>query len=194
MIIAVTIKEDWPKHNKFPNHQKLQSPTVNIRKVISHQDSGKGVFQHVRRRVPIIFPQKKMGGGVMATTGTYKGCALGNNVNKPFARSDTRSTEVLDLIHSDVCGPMTIKSLSGHQYCVTSIDDFLRKTWLYLLKNKYKVFKKFQEFNNEVENLTERKIKTMRPNNGGEYTSKELIAFCKEVGINRKLITPYNPE
>jgi len=56
------------------------------------------------------------------------------------------------------------------------------------------VYEKFQEFNAEVENLTERKIKALRTNNGGEYTSKELVAFCNEAGIKRELIFPYNPQ
>lgn len=56
------------------------------------------------------------------------------------------------------------------------------------------MFEKFQEFKNEVENLTERKIKILRSNNGGEYTSKKLIHFCKEAGIKRELIVPNNIE
>ena len=67
---------------------------------------------------------------------------------------------------SDVCGPMEIKYLGGNQYYVTLIDDFSRKTWLYLLKNKDEVFKKFQEFRNEAENLTEVNMKTLRSDNG----------------------------
>jgi len=126
--------------------------------------------------------------------GTCKGCALGKNVKKPFARSDTIYKGVLDLIHLDVCGPMAVKSLGGHQYYVTFIDDFLRKTWLYLLNNKDEVFKKFQDLKNEMENLTERKITTLRSDNDGEYTSKELIYFCKEEWIKREIIVPYNPE
>jgi len=125
--------------------------------------------------------------------GTCKGCSQGKNVKKPFTKNDTRSREVLDLIHSDVYGPIAMKSLGGNQYYVTFIDDFSRKTWLYLLKNKDKVYEKFQEFKNEVENLIERKIKTLRFDNGGEYTSKELIAFYKEAGIKKELIFPYNP-
>ena len=84
------------------------------------------------------------------------------------------------------------KSLGGHLYYVTFIDYHSRKTWVYLLKSKDEVFSKFQEFNAEVENLTERNIKTLISDNGGEYTSKELITFCKEAGINRELIFPYN--
>lgn len=78
--------------------------------------------------------------------GPYKGCALGKNVKKPFSRSGTRSKEALDLMHSYVCGPMVVKSLGGQQCYVTFIDDFSRKTWLYLFKNKDEVFEKFQAF------------------------------------------------
>jgi transposase InsO family protein len=45
-----------------------------------------------------------------------------------------------------------------------------------------------------IENISERKIKIPRSNNGGEYTSKEFVNFCKDVGIKRELTTPYNPQ
>jgi len=62
------------------------------------------------------------------------------------------------------------------------------------MKTKDEVFTKFQEFKAEVENLTKRKIKILRSDNGREYISKEIIEFCKESGIKRELIVPYNPE
>ena len=89
---------------------------------------------------------------------------------------------------------MTLKSLGGHLYYVKFIDDHLRKTWVYLMKTKDEVFTKFQEFKVEVKNLTERRIKILRSDNGGEYTSKEIIAFCKEFGIKKELIVPYNTQ
>lgn len=69
-----------------------------------------------------------------------KGCALGKNTRKPFTSNDTRSKEILDLIHSHVCGSMSNKPLGGHIYYVTFIDYHSRKTWLYLLKTKDEVF------------------------------------------------------
>ena len=85
---------------------------------------------------------------------------------------------------------MPVNSLQGSLYYVTFIDDFSRNTWLYLLNTKEEVFSKLQEFKAKVENLTDKKIKTIRSDNGGEYTFKELISFCKEVGIRRELIIP----
>jgi hypothetical protein len=74
-------------------------------------------------------------------------------------------------------GPMSVIYLGGSLYYVTFIDDYSRKTWLYLLKTKDEVFNKFQEFKAEIENLTSKKIKTLRIDNGGQYTSKEFVAF-----------------
>lgn len=67
---------------------------------------------------------------------------------------------------------MTPKSLGGHIYYVTFINDHSRKTWVYLMKSKDEVLIKFQEFKDEIENLTKRRIKILRSDNGGEYTSK----------------------
>jgi transposase InsO family protein len=79
-------------------------------------------------------------------------------------------------------------------YTISFIDDYSRKTWLYFLKSKDEVFNKFKEFKALIENLSKRKIKILRSDNGGEYTSKEFVNFCKDVGIKRELTTPYNPQ
>jgi transposase InsO family protein len=124
--------------------------------------------------------------------GICKGCALGKNIKKPFPSSNNRSKEILDLMHSDVCSPVPIRFLGGYLYYIIFIDDYSRKMWLYLLKSKDEVFSKFQEFKAEIENLMNKKIKTLRTDNGGEYTSKEFVAFCKSAGIRRELIVPHN--
>lgn len=62
------------------------------------------------------------------------------------------------------------------------------------MKTKDEVFNKFQEFKAEVEKLKGKKIKILRFDNGDKHTSKELVSFCKEVGIKRELIVPYNPQ
>jgi transposase InsO family protein len=89
---------------------------------------------------------------------------------------------------------MPVKSLGGSFYYVIFIDDYSRKTWLYLLKTKDEVFSKFQEFKEEIKNLTNKKIKTLSTDNGGEYTSKEFVSFCKSTGFRRELIAPHNPQ
>jgi transposase InsO family protein len=123
-----------------------------------------------------------------------KGCAMGKYTKTTFPNSDSRTGGILDLIHSDVCGPMSSISLSGYEYYVTFIDDHSRKTWIYFMRTKDEVFSRFQEFKALVENQTGRKIKTLRSDNGGEYTSKAFKDFCAGAGIKRELIVPYNPQ
>ena len=100
---------------------------------------------------------------------------------------------MLELINSDVCGPIPSTSLSGYEYYATFIDDYSRKTCIYLFNTKSELFTKFNGFKSLIENHLERRIKTLRSDNGGQYTSKEFEAFCKEAGIKRELTTPYNP-
>jgi transposase InsO family protein len=123
-----------------------------------------------------------------------KGCAMGKYTKTTFPSSDSRTGGILDLIHSDVCGPMSSPSLSGYEYYVTFIDDHSRKTWIYFMRTKNEVLSRFQEFKALVENQTGRKIKTLRSDNGGEYTSKAFKDFCAGVGIKRELTVPYNPQ
>ena len=111
-----------------------------------------------------------------------------------FPSSDNKAKGTLDIVHLDVCGPMTTTSLSGYVYYVSFIDDYSHKTWIYFLKGKNEVFSKFKEFKALVENLSEKKINIFRSNNGGEFTAGEFKDFCKEVGIKRELSTPYNPQ
>jgi hypothetical protein len=126
--------------------------------------------------------------------GVCNGCAQGKNIKNPFSKRYNKAEGVIELIHSDVCGPIPSSSMSGYVYYVSFIDDYSRKIWLHFLKSKDEVFSKFKEFKALIENLSERKIKIPRSDNGGEYTSKEFVSFCKDVGIKRKLTTPYNPQ
>jgi hypothetical protein len=60
--------------------------------------------------------------------GVCKGCAQGKNIKNPFPKSDNKAEGILELIHSDVCGPMPSTSLSGYVYYVSFIDDYTLKT------------------------------------------------------------------
>ena len=64
-------------------------------------------------------------------------CLEGKLSRKPFQRSSWRAREKLQLVHSDICGPMPEKSLNGSRYFVTFIDDSTRFCWVYLLEFVY---------------------------------------------------------
>jgi hypothetical protein len=89
---------------------------------------------------------------------------------------------------------MPSTSLRGYVYYVSFINDYSCKTWVYFLKSKDEVLGNFKELKDLVENLSKRKIKILRSDNGGEYTSNEFGIFCRDVWIKRELTTPYNPQ
>ena len=122
------------------------------------------------------------------------GCAKGKKTKKTFPNSESKAKGILEIIHSDVCRPMSSSSLSGYVYYVSFFDDFFRNTWIYFMKNKDEVFSKFKEFKALIENHTEKKIKTIQSDNGREFTSNEFKELCKDSGIKRELSTPYNPQ
>jgi hypothetical protein len=198
----------WHKDSSIENVRVIESREGNLYRLLEqneealvHDEVNPNELWH-RRYAHINYQElpflKRMVEGIPELRSTHegicKGCALGKNIKKPFPSNNNKSKEILDLIHSYVCGPMPVKSLGGSSYYVIFIDDYSRKTWLYLLKTKDKVFNKFQEFKEEIENLTNNKFKTLRTDNGGEYTSKEFIAFCKLAGIRRELTIPHNPQ
>jgi hypothetical protein len=123
-----------------------------------------------------------------------KGCSLGKNTKKPYPLSNRKSLGVLDLIHSDLCGPMSAPSMNGCIYYIIFIDDCSRKTWIYFLKTKDESFSRFQDFKNLVENQTGRHIRVFRTDNGKEFDSLKYDELCRASGIKRELTVPYNPQ
>ena len=121
-------------------------------------------------------------------------CIMGKQHRCPYPKgSAERATEPFQLIHSDVCGPMSTTSLGGSRYYVTFIDDYTRYTTVYFLKTKDEVLEKFKEFHNFTINHTGKQIQTLRTDNGGEYCSKAFDTYLKENGITHQLTVPFNP-
>ena len=100
-----------------------------------------------------------------------------------FKKKYVRANNLLELIHFDVCGPMSTSARGGYRYFIIFIDDYSRYGYVYLMKNKSEFFEKFKEYKNEVENQLDKKIKTLRTDRGGEYLSIEFSTFLKECGI-----------
>src|SRR3954470_9105020 len=86
-------------------------------------------------------------------------CLLGKMTKTLFSGTMERATDLLEIIHTDVCGPMNIKARDKYHYFLTFIDDLSRYGYIYLMKHKSKTFEKFKEFQSEVENHRNKKIK-----------------------------------
>lgn len=119
-------------------------------------------------------------------------CVKGKQCKLPFPKKSTnRSEELLGLVHTDVCGPMEVPSFSGAYYFVLFIDDYSRKTFIYFMRRKNEVFEKFKIFKALVENQTDRKIKVLRSDNGGEYINIVFQDYLKACGIKHQTTVPH---
>ncbi|GAU18821.1 hypothetical protein TSUD_228110 [Trifolium subterraneum] len=109
-------------------------------------------------------------------------------------KSSWRASIKLELIHLDICGPITPESNGKKRYFITFIDDMSRKSWVYFLNEKSEALVIFQKFKIMVENATQHKIQCLRTDKGGEYTSIAFNEFCDLHGIRRQLTTTYTPK
>ena len=89
---------------------------------------------------------------------------------------------------------MSVHLFSGYSYCVTFIDDYSRKNWIYFLKAKLEVFDRFWEFKTLVKNQIGKKIWVFRIDNGGEYTSNEFMEYCSAKGVKKEHIMSHSPQ
>ena len=122
-------------------------------------------------------------------------CIQGKIHRSPFPTTGTERAEApLDLVHSDVCGKINAKSLSGGEYFLTFVDDKTRFVWIFILKQKSQVFQCFQQWKAMVEKSTGRRVKCLRTDNGGEYTSLEFQSYLKKEGIVHELTVPRTPQ
>ncbi|KAJ9545070.1 hypothetical protein OSB04_024777 [Centaurea solstitialis] len=113
---------------------------------------------------------------------------------KPFNKDKERANELLGIIHTDVCGPFSHVARGGYRYFMTFTDDFSRYGYVYLIRHKSEAFERFKEFQNEVQNQLDRKIKFLRSDRGGEYLSQEFDNHLMESGIVSQLTPPYTPQ
>lgn len=126
-----------------------------------------------------------------------KTCAAGKLTQTAFptrSSGTSRTSGALDLVHTDVCGPMRTESESGARYFVTFIDDYTRWCEVYFLRNKSEVTEKFKEFMSVAERQTGRRIKAIQSDNGKEYCNTAMDTLLKERGIRHRLTVPHTPE
>eukprot|EP00253_Pinus_taeda_P002029 PITA_02029 len=127
--------------------------------------------------------------------GVCEGCVLGKHPREKFDTGKThRASSPLDLIHRDLMGSFPHPSIKKARYVLTFIDDFSRYTWMYLLRNKSEVFVHFENFKALVKTQSERKIKALLIDNGGEYVNTRLQNLCLQSNIQLQYIVPYTPQ
>lgn len=89
-------------------------------------------------------------------------------------KNERRASRPLELIHSDVCGPMEETSIGGSRYFILFIDDYSRRLSIYFLKNKSEALDAFETYKSYVEKHTGYQILALRFDNGREYVNESF--------------------
>ena len=135
-------------------------------------------------------------GLIPCTIGSFGKCEIciqAKMTKKPFPKNE-RTTETLELVHSDICELNGHLTKGGNKYFITFIDDHSRFTHVYLMRTKDQAFDMFKCYKTLVENQLEKKIKILRNDRGGEYFPIEFTGFCEENGLIHQASAPYTPQ
>ena len=89
----------------------------------------------------------------------FEGCILGKMPQHPFTPRQTTSSQPLQLVHNDLCGPFPTKSISGSIYFISFIEDYSKFTIITFLKTKNQALSAFKIYLPLAENLTNHKLK-----------------------------------
>ncbi|KAK9754490.1 Reverse transcriptase (RNA-dependent DNA polymerase) [Popillia japonica] len=121
-------------------------------------------------------------------------CMKGKATRLPFkTATKPRSKRIGELLHSDICGPMFVSTKDEELYYLTIVDDFSHFCRVYLLKNKAEAKDYLVECIEEL-NASGNRVSRLRTDNGGEYTSKDLMDYCKKNGIKQEWTSSYTPQ
>ena len=121
-------------------------------------------------------------------------CLAGKMHANPFPSSLSRTSRPLELIHSDLHGPLPVHTHSGFRYWVSFIDDYTRFRAVFPLRAKSDTFEAFKAFKSYAENHHGAKIKTLRDDKGGEYMSNAFLQFTTDAGIARQHTVRNRPQ
>ena len=97
---------------------------------------------------------------------TCEPCLIGKMTKTPFSGTMEQASDLLEITDADVCGLMSVDARGGYRYFLSFSDDLSRYGYVYLMKHKSEAFEKFKQFQSEVENHHNKKIKFLQFDQG----------------------------
>lgn len=121
-------------------------------------------------------------------------CARAKQTRMPFTKERTRATRVLEIVHTDVCGPIDPPTWDDKHYFVTILDDFTHFAAIFPIKGKFEVADTVIEYLEQCQNKWNIKTFKIRSDNGKEFSNATLINWCKKNGTVLDFTAPYSPQ
>ncbi|GJY11890.1 retrovirus-related pol polyprotein from transposon TNT 1-94 [Tanacetum coccineum] len=103
-------------------------------------------------------------------------------------------SQPLQLLHMDLFGPTSVRSINHKTYCIVITNDFSRFSWVFFLRTKDETSGILKDFIRQIENQLNQKVKTIRCDNGTEFKNRDIIEFCGSKGIKREYSNARTPQ
>ena len=125
----------------------------------------------------------------------YESCLVAKQRRSPFpVEASYRADKALQLLHGDLCGPISPATFAGKNYFLLLVDDHTMYMWVVLIKSKDEALEAVKKIRAAVEVELNLKVMALRIDHGGEFTSKNFARFCEGLGIKHYLTTPFSPQ
>nr|GEU93978.1 hypothetical protein [Tanacetum cinerariifolium] len=127
---------------------------------------------------------------------TCVACCNGKQYKTSYKAINAMSSifEPLQLLHMDLFGPTSIRSIDHKYYCLVITDDYSRFCWVFFLAHKNETYPILKDFLNLVENQLNRKVKAIRCDNSTDFKNAHMIELCGSKGIKREYSNPRTPQ
>jgi transposase InsO family protein len=127
--------------------------------------------------------------------GVCEACMTGKQRRTVFPdQAAWRVEHGLELVHGDLCGPISPATPSGNFYFLLLVDDHSRYMWISTLVSKNQAAAAIMEFQAQAEGESGHKLLMLRADRGGEFTLKQFAEYCVQEGVQRQLTTSYSPQ
>ncbi|GJX99825.1 putative ribonuclease H-like domain-containing protein [Tanacetum coccineum] len=100
----------------------------------------------------------------------------------------------LQMLHMDLFGPTSVRSINHKTYCLVVTNDFSRFSWVFFLASKDETSGILKRFITEIENQLNHKVKVIRCDNGKEFKNREMNELCDLKGIKREFSVARTPQ
>ncbi|WZZ65969.1 hypothetical protein YC2023_077339 [Brassica napus] len=181
-------------HNELYHLQKTEMSRPSTSQCLASTSSGvDSTLWHARLGHPHTRALNLMLPGVVFKNDDCEACISGKHCRTVFSQSSTIYERCFDLVHSDVWTAPCV-SRENHKYFVTFIDEKSKYTWVTLIPSKDRVLDAFKNFQTHICNHFNAKMKILRSDNGGEYTSHAFKQYLAQHGITHQTSCPYTPQ
>ena len=158
---------------------------------LGHRTLDQQAIQFLQPRVSEFEIQSsKIGATVGEVCGT---CAIGCQHREAIIGTKEKAVALLDVVHSDICGPMQVSMITGERYFITFIDEPSGRVAVTLLKTKSEALGAFHAYKMRAEKEAGRGIRALKTDGRGEYLNNEFKSYLQGWGIGHKISPPYTP-